>query len=109
MCARQLQRREEDLEEASLHLWQICLEGKERHNNKYSICIKEQRVGQVVFLHNTRRKKDMSRKLAFKWLGPYKISNTIKDKDIYMLKKLDGLQLAGTFAGYRLKKFYLWQ
>ncbi len=48
----------------------------------------------------------MSRKLAFKWLGPYRISNAVKDKDTYMLEELDGLQLASTFAGDRLKKFH---
>ena len=48
----------------------------------------------------------MLRKLAFKWLGPYQISNAVKDKGTYMLEELDGLQLAGTFAGNRLKKFH---
>ena len=51
----------------------------------------------------------MLRKLAFKWLGPYQISDVIKDKGTYILKKLDGLQLIDIFAGDRLKKFYYWQ
>ncbi len=48
----------------------------------------------------------MSRKLAFKWLGPYRISDVVKDKGMYMLEELDGSQLAGTFAGNRLKTFH---
>lgn len=33
----------------------------------------------------------MSCKLAFKWLDLYKVSTTVKDKNMYMLKELDGL------------------
>ena len=51
----------------------------------------------------------MSCKFAFKWLGPYRITNIIKDKSMYMLKKLDRLQLVGTFIGNKFKKFYLRQ
>ena len=48
----------------------------------------------------------MSRKLSFKWLGPYRIANAVKDKGTYMLEELDASQLAGTFADNRLKKFH---
>ena len=106
MRARQLQRRDEDLEEATLHLQRMRLEGKERHDLKYGIREEELAIGSIVLLHDTRREKDMSRKLAFKWLGPYRISDAVRDKGTYMLEELDGSQLAGTFAGDRLKKFH---
>ena len=106
MRARQLQRRDEDLEEATLHLQRMRLEGKERHDDKHSIRVEELTVGQIVLLHDTRREKDMSRKLSFKWLGPYRICDVVKDKGTYMLEELDGSRLAGTFAGDRLKKFH---
>lgn len=48
----------------------------------------------------------MSRKLAFKWLGPYRIYNAVNEKGTYLLKELDGLRLAGTFSGDRFKKFH---
>ena len=48
----------------------------------------------------------MSRKLSFKWLEPYQICDAIKDKGTYILEELDGSQLAGIFAGDRLKKFH---
>lgn len=48
----------------------------------------------------------MSRKLAFKLLGPYRIYNAVKEKGTYMLEELDGLRLAGTFAGECLKEFH---
>lgn len=57
-------------------------------------------------LYNTRRKKDMLQKLAFKWLGTYKIYYVIKEKGIYLLEELNRLHLAGIFAGDCFKKFY---
>ena len=105
MCTRQLQCRDKDLEEAVLHLQRIQLEGKERHNKKHGIR-EELNMGSIVLLHDTRREKDMLQKLAFKWLGPYRIYNAVEGKGTYMLEELDGSHLAGTFAGDRLKKFH---
>lgn len=82
------------------------LEGKERHDEKHGIRNEELAIESVVLLHDTRREKDMSRKLAFKWLGPYRIYNSVKEKGTYMLEELGGSRLAGTFAGDRLKKFH---
>ena len=48
----------------------------------------------------------MSRKLAFKWLSPYRISDEVRDKGTYRLEELDGSRLVGTFAGDGLKKFH---
>ena len=106
MRARQLQRRDQDLEEAVLHLQRMRLEGKERHDEKHGIRNEELAIGSIVLLHDTRREKDMSQKLAFKWLGPYRIHDAVKEKGTYLLEELDGSRLAGTFAGDRLKKFH---
>lgn len=105
MHARQLQRRDEDLEEPTLHLQYMRLKGKKRHDLKHGICEEELAIGNIVLLHETRREKDMSQKLSFKWLGSYQICNAIKTKGTYILEELDGSRLAGTFAGDRLKKF----
>ena len=48
----------------------------------------------------------MSRKLAFELLDLYRISDAVGDKNTYMLEKLDGSRLTGTFAGDRLKKLH---
>ena len=105
MRTRQLQRRNEDLEEVVLYLQRMRLEGKERHNEKHGIQ-EELNMGSIVLLHNTQRKKDMLQKLAFKWLSPYRIYNVVEGKGTYMLEELDRSHLAGTFAGDRLKKFH---
>lgn len=107
--ARQLQLRDQDLEEAVLHLQRMRLKAKERHDEKHGICDEELAIGSIILLHDTRRKKDISRKLSFKWLGLYRIWNAVKDKEMYMLEELDGSQLADTFAGDRLKKFHPYQ
>lgn len=106
MHARQLQRRDKDFEEATFYLQRIRLEGKEQHDLKYGIRNEELAIGSIVLVHDTRREKDMSRKLSYKWVGPYKICDMVKDKGTYMLEELDGSRLAGTFAGDRLKKFH---
>ena len=84
MRARELQRRDEYLEEAVLHLQRMRLEGKERHDKKHGICNEELAIGSIVLLHNTRREKDISQKLAFKWLGPYRIRDAVKEKGTYL-------------------------
>ena len=60
------------------------LEEKEQHNLKYNICKKELIVRNIILLHDIRCIKDMSQKLAFKWLDLYQISNVIRDKNIYI-------------------------
>ena len=82
------------------------LERKEQHDLKHGICEEEVAIGSTVLLYDIRHKKDMSQKLAFKWLGPYQTSDIVKDKGTYMLEELDKLQLADTFVGDKLKKFH---
>ena len=46
-----------------------------------------------------------SRKLSYKWLGPYRVRKAIPDKGTYFLEEFDRTELAGTYSGNRLKKF----
>lgn len=57
MCARQLQRQNKDFKETTFHLQCICLEKKECYDDKHNICVKELTRGQIVLLHDTKRKK----------------------------------------------------
>ena len=93
------------LEEAVHHLQRMRLEGKERYDERHGIRQEELAMGSIVLLHDTRHEKDMSQKLAFQWLGPYRIYHAVEEKRTYLLE-LDGSRLAGTFAGDRLKKFH---
>lgn len=82
------------------------LQKKKWHDLKYGIYNEKLVIRSIILLYDTRRNKDKSWKLSFKWLKLYQICNAVKDKSIYMLEKLDGSQLADTFASDRLKKFH---
>ena len=58
------------------------LERKECHNKKYNIQ-KKLAMSSIVLLHDTWYKIDILQKLAFKWLGLYKIYNAIEKKNVY--------------------------
>lgn len=64
-------------------------------------------MGSIVLLNNTRHKKNILQKLAFKWLGLYKIYYAVEEKKIYMLKEPNGLRLVSIFVDNCLKKFHL--
>jgi hypothetical protein len=51
----------------------------------------------------------MSHKLAFKWLGPFRIKDAQVENGTFTLEELDGAQIRGTVAGNRLKHFVLQQ
>ena len=70
--AHQLQHRDKDLEEATLHFQRMRFEEKERHDLKHSILQEKLAIGSTVLLYDTRREKDMFWKSSFKWLKPYR-------------------------------------
>ena len=65
-------------------------------------------VGDLVLVHDTRHANDRSRsrKLEFRWLGPYRVHEIAPDSTHYYLDELDGTQLKRSFAGNRLKRFF---
>ena len=103
--ARQIQRRDEDIEEAALYLQRKRMEGKDNFDLDHRIREKDFSVNDMVLLHDTKRENIHTGKLEFRWLGPYLIHEVIPDKGTYRLKELDGSQFAGTVAGNRLKAF----
>ena len=106
MRARQIQRRDEDMEETALFLQRQRMEGKETFDTLNNLRSIELTEGQLILLHDTKLDNQHTGKLTFRWLGPYKIQQTIVDKGTYKLCELDGTLLAGTFAGNRLKPFH---
>ena len=106
MRARQLQQRDEDLEEAVLHLRRSREHGKEEFNARKQLRSGELNIDDLVLLHDTKLRYQFSHKLDFRWLGPYRIADLVRDKGTYFLEKLNGVRLQGTFAGNRLKFFH---
>lgn len=60
MRARQLQHRDEDLEETTLHIQRMQLEGKERHDKKHGIRHEVLTPGDIVLLHDKEGKRHVS-------------------------------------------------
>jgi hypothetical protein len=105
--SRQLMGRDEDLEEVQLRKQRKRMEGKDSFDRTWQIRQTEIKEGDLVLRHDSIAEIDMSRsrKLSYKWLGPYRVKEAIPEKGTYILEEFDGTQLAGTYAGNRLKKF----
>jgi hypothetical protein len=89
--------REEDAKKAIYRKTHRRQEGKEAFDIRHRIKTKPLKKGDIILCHDLVREIDISlyRKLDFRWLGPYKISYTNKEKGYYKLKKLgpDGAHL----------------
>ena len=105
--ARQLERRDEDLEEAELHLRRMRETSQEAWDRDRRIRSEAIREEDVVLLHDTKLDKSHSDKLSFHWVGPYRVSEAQPDRNYYRLAELDGTALQHTVAGNRLKKFHV--
>jgi RNase H-like domain found in reverse transcriptase/Integrase zinc binding domain len=104
--ARQLQLRDEDMEEIALRKRRFREQGKEAFDANHHLRLKAIKAGDVVLVYHSKRAKDMTAdvKLGFRWMGPYRIK-TAFPKSYYKLEEMDGVELKGTYAGNRLKKF----
>ena len=104
--ARQLQRRDEDLEEARLHLRRHREANKELFDNTHRIQEGGFEEGDLVLLHDTKRDNMHNEKLAYRWLGPFRIRKAVPNKGYYHIEELNGVQFRDTAAGSRLKKYH---
>jgi hypothetical protein len=104
---RQLQGRDEDLDEVRLRKQRKRIKGKESFNQSCQICQAEIKEGDLVLRHDSIAEIDMSqvRKLSYKWLGLHRVRKAIPDKGTYFLEEFDRTELAGTYSSNRLKKF----
>ena len=107
MRARQIERRDKDLEEAVNRIERIRKQNKEYFDEHHVLRDEALQRGEIVLLHNTKKSFDMSNqiKLQWRWLGPYRIQTANKNGS-YRLEELDGTTLQGSFNGDRLKKYY---
>lgn len=74
--------------------------------SKYGIWYWNLCSGDIILLDDIRKQREIFYKFTFKWLNLYQIYDLIINKSIYILEKLDRLQLAGLFASNRLMKFH---
>ena len=103
---RQLERRDEDLNESLLSVRRHREEGKEVFDNAHVLRPAGYfSIGDMVLLHDTKLDNDLSAKLRYRWKGPYRIFGASQSIGTFVLSELDGTLRAGTVAASRLKKF----
>jgi len=90
--ARQLERREEDIEEAPENVRKSRLRNKAYFDKNRRERVQTIEIGDMVLLYNSLLEKQWSQKLKNKWLGPYKIRE-IGETGTYLLNELDGMEL----------------
>ena len=109
MRARQIERRDQDIEEAIAHLRRMRLQGKEYFDRTKNIVQETPKKDDLVLLYDTKKEKShsTSKKLKYRWSGPYRIREVILEKGSYFLEELDGTPKKNPVHGNRLKKFWL--
>ncbi|KAJ5131588.1 hypothetical protein N7448_005746 [Penicillium atrosanguineum] len=114
MRARQIERREKDIEEAILRMNRLKENNAGYFDDHHRTRDASLKKDDYVLLHDSQRSSDMTsiQKLRFRWLGPYQIES-VKGNGSYSIRELDGTVLrhvgdknADAINGDRLKRFY---
>ena len=106
--ARQIEMREEDVEEARHRKNRRRREGQEDFDRRHNIRPEPLAEGDLVLAYDLQRiDQDKSRKtkLLYRWLGPFRVKTANTLKGSYIIEELDGAVVGTTYSGNRLKKF----
>ncbi|KAL3702497.1 hypothetical protein R1sor_020519 [Riccia sorocarpa] len=103
---RQLERREEDIQEALKRLEATRLENKERFDKTHRLRPRPIQPGDWVLVYDSSLENQHStvRKFSRRWFGPYVVLS-VHDNATYALRELDGTPLRTQVAGKRVKLF----
>jgi cystathionine beta-lyase family protein involved in aluminum resistance len=80
---------------------------KEYFDAKHFTIDKKINKSDLVFLHDIQHENDRSinRKLKYKWRKSFRVKKIIQDKKIYLLQKLDEIDLIEIFVENKIKSF----
>jgi hypothetical protein len=108
MRTRQLQKKNENMNETKNLLKRMRKQDKKYFDSKHFTINKDINKNDLVFLHDTQHENDRSinRKLKYKWRKSFRIKKIIQNKRIYLLKKFDEINLIEIFVENRIKKFH---
>ncbi len=108
MRARQLQRRNENMNETRNLLKRMRKQDKKYFDSKHFTSNKNINKNDFVLLHDIQHENDRSinRKLKYRWRESIRIKEIIQDKKIYLLQKFDEIDLIEIFVENRIKKFH---
>jgi hypothetical protein len=95
-------------DQAAENLMNSRKSNKATFDNDRRLRTEQLKIGDLVLLFKSKDEHSRTRanKLDDKWTGPYRIFSIPNDSTYYHLEELDGSQLAGTFAGNRLRRFF---
>ncbi len=108
MWARQLQRRNENMNEAKNLLKRMRKQKKEYFDSEHFATNKDINKNDFLLLQNIQHENDrnINRKLKYKWEKSFRIKKIIQNKKIYLLQKLDEIDLIEIFVENKIKKFH---
>jgi hypothetical protein len=108
MRTRQLQRRNENMNEARNLLKRMRKQKKEYFDSKHFATNKDINKNDLVLFHDIQHENDQSinRKLKYKWRESFRVKKIIQNKEIYLLQKFDEIDLIEIFVENRIKKFH---
>ena len=105
MRVKQFQRRDENFEEAALHLRRMRKQNKKLFNDKHQLWKISLNADNLMLRHDIKLNNKHDLKLVFRWDGSFRIQRANPMKDIHTLKKMNGTRLEKTYANNRLKRF----
>jgi hypothetical protein len=112
MRARQIERRDKDVEEAVLRMKRLKENNASYFDDTHVLRHEPLAKNDIVLLHDTIKSSDMTsvQKLRYRWQGPYRIRE-VKSNGSYVLEELDGTALhqlgdRAVVNGDRLKRFH---
>ena len=105
MRVKQFQKRNEDLEEAALHLKRMREQNKELFDDKHQLRKIFLNADDLMLRHDIKLDNKHDFKLVFRWNKSFRIQRANSMKDIYILKEMNETRLERTYADNRLKRF----
>jgi hypothetical protein len=81
---------------------------KKYFDSKHFVTNENINKNDLVLFHDTEYENDRSikRKLKYKWWKSFRVKKIIQNKEIYLLQKLDEIDLIEIFVENRIKKFH---
>src|SRR6266536_476462 len=81
---------------------------KDNFDSTYRFRNDEFKLGDIILIFNSVAVINVSafKKLNYRWIGLYRITESNPLKGIYRVSELDGAVLRGTYVGNKLKHFH---
>ncbi len=108
MRTRQLQRRNENMNEAKNLLKRMRKQNKKYFDSKHFTINKNINKNNFILFHDIQHEnnRNINRKLKYKWRKSFRVKKIIQDKKTYLLQKLDEINLIEMFVENKIKKFH---